>query len=143
MQLTKFTDFSLRVLLYLAVNDETKATVAVLAEQLQASQNHMVKVVNRLAHLGYVETTRGSGGGVRLARAPEGIRLGQVIRDTESNLNMVDCSSPPCPVANGCRLVPILAESVNLFLDNLDRYTLQDLIKDNPPLHTTLRVVGG
>lgn len=95
------------------------------------SEDHLAKVVARLAQLGYVETLRGRDGGVRLAKAAEQIVVGAVVRATEDNLNLVECFDPEtnqCPIAPACALAPALDEALTAFLQVLDRYTLADLI---------------
>lgn len=138
MQLTKFTDFSLRALMLLASKPGEKQTISGVSETLQVSRNHMVKVVNKLATRGYINTTRGHQGGFVLARDPADISLGQVVRDVEANLNMVDCATPPCPMIKGCRLVSILGGGREAFLAHLDGYTLADLVDSNPDLMKSL-----
>lgn len=130
MQLTQFTDFSLRVLIYLVrLPAPGMATIPEIAEYHQISRNHLVKVVNNLANSGFVATVRGKGGGVRLARPAHTITIAEVIRLTEPNMNLVECfdaKANRCRIAKGCFLKSILYEARKDFLATLDRYTLAD-----------------
>ena len=101
MRLTTFTDYSLRVLMYLALDRSRLATIPEIAKAFEVSQNHLVKVVHRLAQAGVIESVRGKGGGVRLARAPERIRIGEIVRMTEGDAPIVECFADD---ANGCRI---------------------------------------
>jgi Rrf2 family nitric oxide-sensitive transcriptional repressor len=134
MRLTIFTDYSLRVLIYLGVRrDEVRlATIGDIAGVYGISQNHLMKVVHHLATLGYVETTRGKGGGMRLAREPESINLGAVVRATEEDMALVECFQDDggcCPVEADCSLRRVLGQALNAFLKELDGKTLADLIQ--------------
>jgi Rrf2 family nitric oxide-sensitive transcriptional repressor len=131
MQLTRFTDFSLRVLIHLGSHPETQATVAALAAEHGISRHHLTHVVHQLGLKGYIETTRGKGGGFRLARRPELIRVGDVVRDMESGFELAECFRPgesACRLMPACALKPVLAEAGRAFLASLDRYTLADLL---------------
>jgi len=130
LQLTRYTDYSLRVLIFLAVQEaERLVTVSEIAEQFDIPRNHLVKIVHRLGRLGYVNTVRGKGGGIRLGAQPESIGLGEVIRSVETNLSVVECESPRCPLLPSCRLKGLLDEARDAFLEVLDRHTLKDLIE--------------
>lgn len=130
MQLTQFTDFSLRTLIYLArMAEPGQATINEIAEYHKISRNHLVKVVNNLANEGFILTTRGKGGGLKLARPPHTIGLGEVVRLTEPNMNLVECfdmKSNQCCIARGCFLKSALYESRQAFMMVLDKYTLAD-----------------
>ena len=131
MQLTRFTDYSLRVLIYLGTHPDTQATVAVLADEHGISRHHLTRVVHQLGIKGYIETLRGKGGGSRLARRPDLIRIGDVVRDTETGFELAECFSPSetsCRLSPSCALKPVLAEAGRAFLTSLDRYTLADLL---------------
>jgi Rrf2 family nitric oxide-sensitive transcriptional repressor len=131
MQLTRFTDFSLRVLIHLGSHPETQATVAALAAEHVISRHHLTHVVHQLGIKGYIETTRGKGGGFRLARRPELIRIGDVVRDMEPGFELAECFRPGdsgCRLMPACALKPVLAEAGRAFLAILDRYTLADLL---------------
>lgn len=132
MRLTRHTDNALRALIYLALHTgDAPARIADIARRMGMSEDHLAKVIARLAPLGYVETLRGRVGGVRLARAPEHIVIGDVVRATEDNLTLVECFDPEtnrCPIAPACALAPALDEALNAFFAVLDRYSLADLI---------------
>lgn len=144
MQLTHYTDYSLRVLLYLAIQpDQRLVTVGEIAEHFQIARNHLVKVANRLGQLGYVEAVRGKGGGLRLGKPAAAIVLGQVIRDMESQLEIIDCSKPPCPLAGGCALKGILDRAMDAFLEVLDGHTLAELSRRPAQLQELLQTGTG
>ncbi len=131
MQLTRFTDFSLRVLISLATRPDELATVAALAQEHGISRHHLTRVVHQLGVKGYIETMRGKGGGFRLARVPEAIRVGDVVRDMESGFEIAECFQPgqsSCRLMPGCTLKGVLGEAAQAFLATLDRYTLADLL---------------
>lgn len=134
MQLTLHTDYALRVLLYLAQKNEL-ATISEIADFYQISRNHLVKVVHHLASEGFIQTTRGKHGGMRLARAPELIAVGEVVRRMEPNFDIVECfssSNQPCVVAPVCALKEVLYRAGNEFLALLDKYTVADAIMQTP-----------
>lgn len=131
MQLTRFTDFSLRVLIHLGTHPDTQSTVAVLADEQGISRHHLTRVVHQLGVKGYIETLRGKGGGFRLARRPDQIRIGDVVRDMETGFELAECFRPgetACRLLPACALKPALAEAGRAFLASLDRYTLADLL---------------
>lgn len=131
MQLTRFTDYSLRVLIYLGTHPDSLATVGAIAGEYDVSRHHLTRVVHQLGLRGYIETVRGKGGGFRLARTPERIRIGEVVRDMESGFELAECFRPgevTCRLMPGCALKPVLAEAGRAFLSTLDRYTLADLL---------------
>lgn len=127
MRLTLFTDYSIRVLLYLGARPDRLCSIAEVARGYGVSQNHMMKVVNELVRSGYVESVRGRFGGIRLARAPEEINIGTVIRHTEDGFDLLDCGN--CVIAPACGLTGVLKEAVGAFLKVLDAYSLADLLK--------------
>lgn len=132
MRLTRHTDNALRALIYLAIHtDGTPARITDIARRMGMSEDHLAKVIARLAQLGYVETLRGRDGGVRLSRPAAEVNVGEVVRGTEDNLNLVECFDPAtnqCPIAPACALAPALDEALQAFLGVLDRYTLADLV---------------
>ncbi|MEW6312649.1 MAG: Rrf2 family transcriptional regulator [Pseudomonadota bacterium] len=131
MQLTRFTDYALRVLIYLAAHPDRMATISEIAASYGISENHLMKIVHHLSTRGYIETVRGKGGGMRLARRPELINIGEVVRDTEDNLDIVECFNQEkrdCPLLPACVLKSILSEARKNFMATLDRYNLQDLL---------------
>jgi Rrf2 family nitric oxide-sensitive transcriptional repressor len=135
VQLTRFTDYSLRILMYLGTRPDAQATVATLAEAHGISRHHLTRVVHQLGLKGYLETVRGKGGGFRLARAPEQIRIGELVRDTETLFELAECFRPggdTCRLLPACALKPVLAEAGHAFLATLDRYTLADLLPPDP-----------
>ena len=136
MQITRFTDLGLRVLMYLAARPEAMATIPEIAQQFDISRNHLVKVVHRLGQLQLIATTRGKGGGMALARAPGEYRLGDVLRQFEDNPTLIDCASPPCVIRPGCQLKAALDDALQAFFSRLDQYTLEDVLR--PPTGASL-----
>jgi Rrf2 family transcriptional regulator, nitric oxide-sensitive transcriptional repressor len=133
MQLTKHTDYALRVLMFLARRTQ-RSTIHEIAQTHGISQSHLMKIVNRLAKLGYIESARGKGGGIRLARGAHEIGVGAVVRDTEETLNVLDCLDSDyrggCTLARGCGLKDALRIAQRAFLAELDRYTLEDIVPE-------------
>jgi Rrf2 family nitric oxide-sensitive transcriptional repressor len=130
MQLTRYTDYSLRILTYLAVHQEKLATIEEIASAYGISKAHLMKIVHQLGLAGYVETVRGRGGGLRLAQPPERIRIGDVVRDTEA-MPLVECFDPKtshCRIEPVCDLRRALKKALEAFLRTLDGYTLADLV---------------
>ncbi len=127
MKLTLFTDYSMRVLLYLAAHPDRLCSIAEVAHAYRISQNHLMKVVNELARSGYVESVRGRGGGIRLGKPTEEINVGELIRHTEEGFDLVDCES--CVIAPACGLTGVLKEALGAFLTVLSQYTLADLMR--------------
>lgn len=130
MQLTRYTDYSLRVLIYLAIHKEGLATIEEISEAYGISKAHLTKIVHQLGLAGYLETVRGRGGGLRLARPPEKIRIGDVVRETEET-PLVECFDPKtshCRIEPVCGLTAVLKEALQAFLRTLDGYTLADLV---------------
>lgn len=126
MRLTRYTDYAMRVLLYLGTHPDKICSIAEIARTYGVSQNHLMKVVNDLANAGYVTSLRGRSGGLRLGRPAEAINIGEVIRHTEEGFDLVDC--PSCFIAPACGLNGALAEALTAFMAVLDGYTLADLI---------------
>ena len=146
MRLTAFTDYSLRVLIYLAAQPGQRATIGQIAAAYQVSENHLVKVVHFLGKQGWLSNVRGKGGGLELALAPERIGVGQVVRQTEGQAPVVECFSEgggDCCIAPSCRLRGILAEAVTAFHAVLDRYTLADLVTNRQQLAKILFIDSG
>ncbi|MBP8296038.1 MAG: Rrf2 family transcriptional regulator [Burkholderiales bacterium] len=134
MRLTVFSDYTLRVLMYLALDRSRLATIPEIAQAYGISGNHLMKVVHQLARAGIVESVRGKGGGIRLARAPEEIRLGEIVRTSEGDAPIVECLSQEphgCRIASSCRLQGILVDAFDALYVALDRHTLADLV-DRP-----------
>jgi Rrf2 family nitric oxide-sensitive transcriptional repressor len=131
MQLTRYTDYALRTVIYLGVVKRS-ATISEIAERYGISRNHLVKVVHHLGRIGYLETTRGKSGGLKLALPPAEINLGSFVRDLEPNFDIVECfnaATDTCPITPACRLKNILGEALEAFLSVLNSYTLADLIE--------------
>lgn len=141
MRLTTFSDYTLRVLMYLALEPDRLATIPEIAAAYGISENHLMKVVHQLGRAGVVEAIRGRGGGVRLAHAPEDIRLGEIVRASEGSAPIVECFAPEtnaCRIAPVCRLAKILAEAFDALYDTLDGYTLADLVAQPKRLRRAL-----
>lgn len=131
MQLTLHTDYSLRVLLYLAQKGGEQATISEIAEFYQISRNHLVKVVHHLASAGFLHTMRGKHGGMTLARAANLISIGDVVRRMEPNFDIMECfstSNQPCVIASVCTLKTLLHQASYAFLSLLDSYTVADAV---------------
>lgn len=131
MRLTQHTDNALRALIFLAIHrDDGPVRIADIARRMGMSDDHLAKVIARLAQLRYVATTRGRDGGVQLARDPATIVVGDVVRATEDNLTLVECFDPAtnrCPIAPACALAPALDQALTAFFAVLDNFTLADL----------------
>jgi len=145
MHLTTFTDYALRVLISVGTKgDHELSTVSEMSKQYSISKNHLIKVVHHLSKTGYLETSQGKGGGLRLAKHPSNIRIGDVIRDTENHFDLVPCFSPAkkggCAIEQACVLKRALREAVNAFLAVTDDYTLADLLRPRHRLKTLLAV---
>ena len=131
MRLTHYTDYALRTLIYLGLSEPQKVTIAEISQAYGISENHLVKVVHHLGRLGLVETSRGRGGGLRLALLPDEIIVGHVVRRTEDDLALVECfANGRCIITSTCRLRGVLGEALDAFFGVLDRYSLADLLKE-------------
>lgn len=143
MQITSYTDYALRVLLYLAMSPNKQSNITEIADFYNISRNHLVKIVHQLGGKGFVKTTRGKGGGLTLQRPPEMIRIGDVVRSMEKHFNWVECFDPAqqsCRLLPGCGLKHLLAEAGNAYLQVLDATTLEDVLLKtvtfDPPQNT-------
>ena len=137
MQLTLFSDYSLRALLYLTMHGDRRVTLAEMSTAYGNSQHHLVKVVQRLVEEGLVESTRGRGGGLRLARRPADINVGSVVRATEPHFNLVECfdaQANTCPIDPVCGLKQVLLRAQGAFLNELEQHTLADFAPRAPAL---------
>ncbi len=142
MRLTSFTDYTLRVLIYLALYTDRLSTIQEVAAAYGISENHLMKVVHHLAKSGVVESIRGKGGGIRLARPASEIRVGRIVRDAEGNMPIVECfsSDDKCRITSSCRLAGILAHAFETLYESLDTYTLADLVIKPQPLMKLLTI---
>lgn len=141
MKLTTFTDYSLRVLIYVAAQPQQRATIADIAAAFEVSENHLTKVVHFLGKNGWLATVRGKGGGLELAMPPELVGVGKVVRQTEGVELPADCfgsKGGDCCIADMCRLRGVLGEALQGFYGVLDKYTLADLVHNRQSLARTL-----
>ena len=128
MRLTRYTDYAMRVLLYVGAQDDARLSpISEISRAYGISQNHLMKVVNDLVNAGYLESVRGRFGGIRLAKPAAEINVGAVVRHTEEGFDLVDCGS--CIIAPACGLTGALAEALTAFMQVLDGYSLDDLLK--------------
>jgi Rrf2 family nitric oxide-sensitive transcriptional repressor len=131
MRLTAYTDYSLRTLMYLALNRGQLATIQEIADVHGIAKNHLTKVVHQLGMLGYVTTIRGRKGGLRLAREPSEINIGEVVRHTETDFHMASCFDPQstgCIYSTACALQGALGKATTAFLAVLDALTLEQML---------------
>ncbi len=129
MQLTTFTDYGLRTLMYLQANPQESFSVKQIAEYFDISRNHLVKVVHRLSQLAYIETSKGKGGGLKIAADSGKLRLGDLVTSLEPSMNMVECFDPDtnrCRMTSNCRLKRYLKTATWAYIDSLNQYTLAD-----------------
>jgi Rrf2 family transcriptional regulator, nitric oxide-sensitive transcriptional repressor len=143
LRLTVYTDYALRLLMYLAVKHDGLATIAEVAESYSISKNHLMKVAHQLGVAGYVETVRGRAGGLRLAKPAEKIGLGEVVRRTEPDMALVPCFKPidaPCAIRSCCLLRMALDEAHLAFVEVLNGYTLSDLVRPRAKLRALLTI---
>ncbi|MFJ8237098.1 RrF2 family transcriptional regulator [Ureibacillus sp. NPDC094379] len=144
MRLTLYTDYSLRVLLYLGVKGKDRlSTIKEIADAYNISKNHLMKVTYELGQLGYIETVRGRGGGIRLAVDPNEINIGKVVRHTEEDFQLVECFSSEnnmCKISPACQLKNALFEALNAYLNVLDQYTIGDFLLSKDELFKLLEI---
>jgi Rrf2 family nitric oxide-sensitive transcriptional repressor len=143
MRLTTFTDYSLRVLMYVAAHPEGRATIAEIAASYAISEHHLTKVVHFLGKEGYLENLRGRGGGLRLARDPKAINVGDVIKLTEGGDIPAECFEKDtncCAITDDCKLKFALARAVDAFYAALRQYTLEDVVRNRKALGKVLFV---
>ena len=132
MRLTLYTDYSLRVLIYLAGREEDLVTISEMADFYKISRNHLVKVVHNLGLKGYILTSRGRHGGIKLSRPAQEIPIGDVVRSTEPDFDLLECFNPAtdkCVISRSCSLKGVLHNAQASFLNILDQYTLADIAK--------------
>ena len=135
MRLTDYTDYTLRVLMFCALHPERSVTIAELAEHHAVSKNHLMKIVNDLARQGLLQTTRGRGGGLRLLKPAADIRIGDVVRQSETDFRMVECfdaSSNACTLTAHCQLKQVIRTALQSYMDELDKVTLADITRAPP-----------
>jgi len=144
MQLTLYTDYSLRVLVYVGLKTSGLATISEIADAYGISRNHLVKVVHNLSSQGYIEALRGKGGGLRLSRPAAQIIIGDVVRHTEPNFNLVECfdreDPGACPITPMCRLKGSLGKAFGAFMAVLDEVTLADVLSNRQELARPLHI---
>ncbi|MBI1822030.1 MAG: Rrf2 family transcriptional regulator [Nitrospirae bacterium] len=131
MELTQFTDYSLRVLIFLGRSENRISTIREIADYYQISENHLMKIIPHLVRKGYIQSIRGKGGGIRLSKSPGSIKIGKLVRETEESLEVVECFKPgenSCALLPGCTLKSALHQAMQNFLGTLDQYTLSDLL---------------
>ena len=131
MQLSKFTDYAFRSLIYLANNREKLCTVEELAKELQVSEHHLKKVIHKLGKTDYINSIKGRSGGLSLGMEPREINLGEILKITEDNLSIVECFNEEnrCPLMlNGCKLKGIIQKSLDKFIKEFSEYTLEDIL---------------
>ncbi len=134
MQLTKYTDLSLRVMMHLAIIENEQSTIKEISAFYNISKNHLMKVVHKLSTLGYIRSTQGRGGGISLAVGAKDIVVGDIVRAMEPTLEPIDCVKNACTIRSACLLKGILDEASRSFLKSLDGYTISDLVRNKPQL---------
>ena len=136
MRLTTFTDYSLRVLIFVAARPATRTTIGEIATSFGISEHHLTKVVHALGKSGFLTNVRGRGGGLTLARPARDINVGAVVRATEGAAQPAECFAPDnhCTISRLCRLRGVLGEAVDAFYGVLDACTLEDLARNRPAL---------
>lgn len=142
VRLTNYTDYSLRMLIYLgSMKEEKLASIQEIANAYQISKNHLMKVTHELGKKGYIDTIRGRNGGLRLAMNPEEINIGKIVRSTEEDFNLVECfdkENNTCIISPACRLKHVLHDALSAYFEVLDGYTLADLIINDQTLRHLL-----
>jgi Rrf2 family nitric oxide-sensitive transcriptional repressor len=134
MRLTLHFDYALRTLIFLAAHRERRVTTQQVSDAYGISKNHLVRVIQNLERHGYVTLTHGRSGGVALAREPQDIRFGEVLRAIEPNMNLVECfdrETNTCPITPVCKLKAVLRDAGESFAATLDKYTLADIVGPN------------
>jgi Rrf2 family nitric oxide-sensitive transcriptional repressor len=142
MQLTQYTDYALRTLLFLGTVNRM-STITEIAEVYGISRNHLVKVVHHLGKLGYLNTVKGKSGGIKLGKDPAEINLGRFVREVEPNFHLVECFNPVsngCPITAACLLSGVLVEAERSFFAVLSKYTLKDLLANRAELDSCYKM---
>ncbi|MCC7341619.1 MAG: Rrf2 family transcriptional regulator [Bryobacterales bacterium] len=145
MNLTLQTDYAFRAMMFLAVREPELATIQEISAHYKISRGHLMVIVNKLGNLGYLDTVRGRGGGIRLLRPAKEIRLGEVVLAMEPHFHLVECFQPEanhCLISAPCRLRGVLDQALRAWFDVLNEYTLADLVKRNVELTSLLDVTG-
>jgi len=144
MKLTNYTDYALRVLIYVANKDmNNKSTITEISNAYHISRNHLVKVIHQLGKIGVIHTTQGRGGGITLAKPPNMINVGYIVRQTEDNFHLVECFNKEnnnCVLTPVCGLRTVLGEALAAYLAVLDKYTIHDLITDPQTFKQLLQI---
>lgn len=141
MNLTRFTDYSLRTLIYVGMHPDRNSSIEEVSDAFRISRNHLLKVVHTLGRLGFLTTLRGRSGGLRLGMPAEDIRLGDVVRATEPGFELLECFEPTrdqCVITSQCRLKGVLHRALRSFLHELDQHTLKDLLANRSDLARAL-----
>lgn len=140
MQLTRYTDFGIRTLMYLAIQPDREELfrISEITEVFELSPNHVSKIVHHLGKLGYLQTIRGKSGGFRLGMSPKDINVGKLVRVLENSLAPIDCSKPYCRFTPSCQLKGVLADAVAAYLAVIDGYTLEDIVSNRDELKLLL-----
>jgi Rrf2 family transcriptional regulator, nitric oxide-sensitive transcriptional repressor len=142
MRLTKHTDFSLRVLIYLSLQPlDQLVNNNEISKHFDIPKNHLIKVVHKLSKLGYLYTKRGKNGGIKLAKLPEEIQISKVVMDIEPITQLVNCHKPKCPLLPGCGLIPLLEQARASFFEVLSFHTLADLTKKPKALKHLIKLL--
>ena len=142
MQITHRTDYGLRIMIYLAAKGETPSTIAEIAESYGISRSHLMKIVQDLSSRGYLLATRGKNGGIRIGRAADQIRIGDLVRDLEPDFGLVECfrTGNECVITPACPLKAALAKALSAFLATLNEYTIADMAAHKPRLAKLLKI---
>jgi Rrf2 family nitric oxide-sensitive transcriptional repressor len=143
MRLTNYSDYSLRVLIFLSSGPHEKlVNIKDIAEAYGISKNHLMKIIYNLGKMGYIDTIRGRNGGIRLAKLPSEINIGEIIRKTEEDFNIVECfeHGNTCVITPVCSLKHVFNKALEQFLQVLDQYTLDDIVKNNAMLKDYLSI---
>jgi Rrf2 family transcriptional regulator, nitric oxide-sensitive transcriptional repressor len=146
MRLSDYSDYTLRVLMYCAANPGRLVTIAELADRHRVSKNHLMKIVNDLGRQGVLETTRGRGGGLRLLKAASAIRVGDVLRQAETDFRLVECfdaATDTCTLTPTCRLKTVLRKALAAYFAELDGVTLADITRPGKPTGTRRAMADG
>ncbi|ENX08981.1 Rrf2 family transcriptional regulator [Acinetobacter courvalinii] len=141
MQLNKFTDYALRILMYVARPSDVPYTIADIAQDLHVSQNHLVKVVHFMGKQQWIVTIRGKGGGLRLNPEAKSLKLGEIVRTLQGNQQIVECNTPPCVLRSHCGLKGILDQALESFYQSLNQYTLGEVVQHGivpSPIHSEI-----